>query len=163
MRRDALRSPGPGTVRSMAWIALLPCWIGLAACSATGPAAPGSEPATPVAADLACALPSNCVSSRGDGGLAPLRYAGTPARALALLQSTLTAFPEAAVVRLEPLAMVVIFTTPAGFRDQVDFRIDDARQQVDFRSRSLFGLFDFGKNRARMEAFAAGFRQQTGP
>lgn len=97
----------------------------------------------------------------GTGGLAPLRYAGTPAQALALLQATLTTFPEATVVRSEPLAMEVIFTTPAGFRDQVDFRIDPQAQHIDFRSRSLFGLFDWGKNHSRMQEFTTRFEQKA--
>jgi len=42
------------------------------------------------------------------------------------LQATLASLPEATVVRREPLAMEVIFTTRAGFMDQVDFRIGAA-------------------------------------
>ena len=110
--------------------------------------------------ELACALPSNCVNSLGTGALAPLRFGGTPARALATLQAALATFPEARVVKSEPLALEVIFTTPIGFRDQVDFRIDAAGGRIDFRSRSLFGLFDFGKNHSRMAEFSARFAKQ---
>jgi uncharacterized protein (DUF1499 family) len=110
---------------------------------------------------LACTFAGNCVNSLGTGGLAPLRYAGTPTQALATLQATLSTFAEARVVRSEPLALEVIFTTPAGFRDQVDFRIDTEAQRIDFRSRSLFGLFDWGKNRSRMQEFATRFDQQS--
>ncbi|AMM26322.1 hypothetical protein AX767_19670 [Variovorax sp. PAMC 28711] len=92
------------------------------------------------------------------GGLSPLKYRGTPAQAQARLEATLKTFPEAQVVHRETLAMQVIFTTPAGFRDQVDFQIDPAAESIDFRSRSLFGLFDFGKNRSRMQDFAQRFR-----
>jgi uncharacterized protein (DUF1499 family) len=111
--------------------------------------------------DLACTLPSNCVNSLGAGSLAPLRYTGTPAQALTILQATLTTFPEAQVARSEPLALEVIFTTPIGFRDQVDFRIDAQALRIDFRSRSLFGLFDWGKNHSRMQEFAIRFEQQS--
>ncbi len=76
-----------------------------------------------------------------------------------MLQATLTTFPEATVVRSAPLAMEVVFTTPVGFRDQVEFRIDPQAQRVDFRSRSLFGLFDWGKNRSRMQEFKNRFEQ----
>jgi len=76
-----------------------------------------------------------------------------------MLQTTLATFPEAQVVRSEPLALEVIFTTPIGFRDQVDFRIDAQAQRIDFRSRSLFGLFDWGKNRSRMQEFATRFER----
>jgi uncharacterized protein (DUF1499 family) len=112
--------------------------------------------------ELACTLPGNCVDSVGTGGLAPLHYAGTPAQAMATLQSTLTNFPEARIVRSEPLLLETIFTTPVGFRDQVEFRIDEQARRIDFRSRSTFGLFDFGKNRSRMQTFAARFEQQEG-
>jgi uncharacterized protein (DUF1499 family) len=135
----------------------------LAACAARAPApqATGtSESSTP---DLACTLPSNCVNSLGTGGLAPLRYSGPPAQAVAQLQATLATFPEAQVVRTEPLALEVIFTTPVGFKDQVDFRIDAQAQRIDFRSVSLFGLFDWGKNRSRMQEFATRFEQQRRP
>ena len=65
------------------------------------------------------------------------------------------------MVRAEPLALELIFTTPIGFRDQIDFRIDVQAQRIDFRSRSQFGLFDFGKNRSRMQEFATRFEQQS--
>ncbi len=99
------------------------------------------------------------MNSLGTGGLVPLRYKGTPVQALAVLQTTLATFPEAQIVRSEPLALEVIFTTPIGFRDQVDFRIDAQAQRIDFRSRSLFGLFDWGKNRSRMQEFATRFER----
>jgi len=78
-----------------------------------------------------------------------------------MLQATLNTFPEAKVVRSEDLALEVIFTTPVGFRDQVDFRIDAQTQRIEFRSRSLFGFFDWGKNRSRMQEFATRFEQQS--
>ena len=135
----------------------------LGACAAP-PTPPGGAGAPDAGLpDLGCALPSNCVSSRGGGGLAPLRYSGTPAQGMALLQAALKGFPEATVVRSEPLVLELIFTTPAGFRDQVDFQLDPQGQRIDFRSRSLFGWFDWGKNRARMQAVQARFEQQARP
>jgi uncharacterized protein (DUF1499 family) len=133
----------------------------LGACAATEPRSHSIGAPDSGSPDLACLLPSNCVNSRGTGDLVPLRYTGTPAQGLDMLQATLTTFPEATVVRSEPLAMEVIFTTPAGFRDQVDFRIDAQARRIDFRSRSLLGLFDFGKNRSRMQEFAKRFEQQS--
>jgi uncharacterized protein (DUF1499 family) len=147
-------------VRVRSKFAVLTLAILLGACAATAPAPEvtgASDAATP---DLACLLPTNCVSSRGDGGLMPLLYVGTPAQAMAMLRATLKTFPEATIVRSEPLALEVIFTTPVGFRDQVDFQIDPQAQRVDFRSRSLFGLFDWGKNRSRMQEFKSRFEQQ---
>jgi len=110
--------------------------------------------------DLECTLPSNCVNSIGTGGLLPLKFNGTPAQAMAALQATLTGFPEAKVMHTEALTLQAIFTTPVGFKDQVDFVIDPKAGRIDYRSRSLFGLFDWGKNRSRMQELAARFEAQ---
>ena len=141
--------------------AVLALGLLLGACTATAPTSHSVGSPDSGTADLACPLPSNCVNSQGTGGFMPLRFAGAAAQALALLQATLATFPEATIVRTEPLSLEVIFTTPVGFRDQVDFRIDAQAQRIDFRSRSLFGLFDFGKNRSRMQDFATRFELQS--
>ena len=133
--------------------------IVLSACAS--PAPQSASVAAAKAADLDCVLPSNCVNSTGTGGFSPLSYRGTPAQAMALLQATLKGFPEATVVHSDALTLQVIFTTPMGFRDQVDFLINPQDQRIDFRSRSLFGLFDWGKNRSRMQAFTMRFEQQA--
>ena len=139
--------------------AALAAVIVLSACAS--PAPQSASVAAAKAVDLDCVLPSNCVNSTGTGGFAPLSYQGSPAQAMALLQGTLKGFPEATVVNSDALTMQVIFTTPMGFRDQVDFRINPQDQRIDFRSRSLFGLFDWGKNRSRMQAFTMRFEQQA--
>jgi uncharacterized protein (DUF1499 family) len=127
----------------------------LCACAATPQAPEASK------SGLTCSLPYNCVSSIGSGGMQPLRFVGTPAQAMAALQATLKSFPEATVVRSEPLSLEVVFTTPVGFEDQVDLQIDPQLPRIDFRSRSLIGLIDFGKNRARMQEFTARFAKQV--
>ncbi|MEO7850762.1 MAG: DUF1499 domain-containing protein [Rubrivivax sp.] len=142
-------------------LSVLTMAILLGACAATAPTPDAAGSSDSGNQDLACLLPSNCVSSRGNSGLVPLLYAGTPEQAMAMLKATLLTFPEATVVRSERLAMEVIFTTPVGFRDQVDFRIDPQAHRVDFRSRSLFGLFDWGKNGSRMQEFRIRFEQQA--
>ena len=91
----------------------------------------------------------------------PLAFSGTAAQGLGILRDTLVTFSEATVVNTEPLAMTVIFTTTLGFRDQVDFKVDVQRQRVDFRSRSLFGLYDWDKNRSRMEEFTRRFEEKS--
>jgi uncharacterized protein (DUF1499 family) len=141
------------------WVVLAVATV-LGACAEPAPSGTAGT-ADPEVASLTCAVSSNCVTSRGTDAVAPLVYAGTPAQAMALLEATLKTFPEAAIVRSEPLAMVVIFTTRLGFRDQVDFQIDPPAQRIHFRSRSLVGLFDFGKNRSRMQAFRTQFEQQA--
>ena len=94
-------------------------------------------------------------------GVTPLCYKGTPAQGWAALQATLASFPEAQGVRTDARMMAVVFTTPIGFIDYVDFRIDPQGRRIDYRSRSSFGLFDFGKNRSRMREFSARFEQHS--
>ena len=110
---------------------------------------------------LACTVPSNCVNSFDSSGLGPLRFEGSSMQALAALRATLAEFPEAKIVKTDGLSMETVFTTPLGFRDLVDFRIDTQAQRIDYRSRSSFGLFDFGKNRSRMTAFSTQFEKNA--
>ncbi|MEO8278954.1 MAG: DUF1499 domain-containing protein [Ideonella sp.] len=115
-----------------------------------------ADPAAPTVTALACSLPSNCVSSL-DGGAAPLRFDGDAPQALARLKRTLAASSGARIVRSDATGVEAIFTTSAGFEDEVAFRIDAAQHRIDYRSRSRVGLFDFGKNRSRMREFAERF------
>ena len=118
----------------------------------------GSLP--PVAEALSCFSPGNCVNSLDDlSSLPPLHFSGTAAEGKAVLLATLAAFPEATVQLDEALQVEAIFTTTVGFRDTVLFRIDPAGQRIDFRSRSNFGLYDFGKNRSRMKEFTTHFEK----
>ena len=124
-------------------------------------AAPAAaQSSNPAPADLSCSLPSNCVTSVGGGGMEALRFEGTPEQALAALERTLADLPEARVVNRDATQLEVVFTTFLGFRDEVLFRVDAPKQRIDFRSRSLMGLYDFGKNRSRMKDFAVRFEAQ---
>lgn len=135
----------------------------MAGCASYGTHEPPGKIANANAAEdkvrsaLACTVPSNCVNSFDSSGLAPLRFEGTPAQAQASLRATLAEFPEATIVKAGDLSMEVVFTTPVGFKDLVDFKIDAQAKRIDYRSRSSFGLYDFGKNRSRMTAFTARF------
>jgi uncharacterized protein (DUF1499 family) len=44
-----------------------------------------------------------------------------------------------------------------GFRDEVEFRLDAEAQTIHFRSRSLMGAYDFGKNHSRMQDLKSRF------
>jgi uncharacterized protein (DUF1499 family) len=128
----------------------------LASACATPPPAQSAGSAA-IDSRLTCSLPTNCVNSRTSSGLAPLHFAGTAAQGLALLQATLASFSEATVQTEDKTTVKAVFTTPAGFRDDVMFLIDPKQQTIDFQSHSGFGLYDFGKNRSRMQAFAERF------
>lgn len=130
----------------------------LCGCASQTPA-PYSMAADDSRAALACMLPTQCVNSFEGNSPGPMRFSGTATQALALLQATLAEFPEAKLLKAEGMTLEVVFTTPLGFRDLVDFRIDAQAQRIDYRSRSSFGLFDFGKNRSRMTAFLDRFER----
>lgn len=118
-----------------------------------GPASQDSQTA------LACPVSADCVNSIGGKGLPPLPLSGTPPQALKALRATLAQFPEASILTSDRRSMEVVFTTPRGFRDVVEFRLDAQAGRIDFRSRSSFGRNDFGKNRTRMTRFAEAFEQ----
>ena len=109
---------------------------------------------------LPCETTSNCVNSASEG-LAPMVYTGDAARGLTLLKATLAHFPEATLTAGGPLRLELIFRTMLGFKDEVVFVLDPAGQKIQFRSRSLLGRYDFGKNRSRMEAVVAQFQAQA--
>lgn len=106
---------------------------------------------------LRCPERPNCVNSRVDRDLPPLQHSGPPDSAIRRLKATLAGFPEATIEQETASALEVIFTTSLGFRDQVIFVVDEDGKQIDFRSRSLIGYYDFGKNRSRMRAFSSAF------
>jgi uncharacterized protein (DUF1499 family) len=145
----SFNAPSLAPLRARAW-PVLALTAALAACSST----PSAPPAPPD--ELACGWVPNCVSSVADNP-APLRFSGTLLQARTRLLVTLAAMPEATVKGGDGARVEVVFETSAGFRDDVTFRIDVARQRIDYRSRSQSSLYDFGKNRSRMAAFAAAF------
>jgi len=151
MKIRAIKTP---RLVAWGWAVALTLHVGLLA----GPAAAQSSSPTPT--DLSCSLPTNCVSSVGGSDLEALRFEGTPEQALAALERTLAGLPEARLVNRDAAGLEVVFTTFLGFRDEVLFRVDTQKQRIDFRSRSLMGLYDFGKNRSRMKDFAARFEAQ---
>ena len=132
-----------------AWPTSLAAAALLAGCAVSAPATRSDE--------LTCVLSTNCASSVASGSLPPLRYRGSAADGMRALRDALAQFPEAQVVAGDTLWVQTIFTTTVGFRDQVDFVIDPDGQKIDYRSRSLFGLFDFNKNRSRMREIAKRF------
>ncbi|MDP3192272.1 DUF1499 domain-containing protein [Rhodoferax sp.] len=118
--------------------------------------ASGSHPT-----DLTCPRTSNCVNSLPGNGLEALRHTGDPVQGMTLLRATLASFPEANIVRSDPLWLEVIFTTTLGFRDQVDFVLDAKTGEINYRSKSLVGRYDFGKNKSRMSVFSERFAAQS--
>lgn len=132
-----------------------------AAVRAETPPVPWPAPDLPKA--MACPDSPNCVNSLGVGGLAPLAYTGSAEQGLARLRATLAGFGEARIERADAMSLTTIFTTRLGFRDEVVFVLDPAQPVIHFRSRSLLGYYDFGKNRSRMQAVAERFAATPQP
>ena len=112
-----------------------------------------------VMARLECSMTSNCVNSTAPGGLPPLRYSGSAEQGMAQLRATLAAFEDAHIESADALSVTAVFTTRMGFRDDVEFVFNPSTQHIHFRSRSRVGLFDFGKNRSRMQMVSDRFAQ----
>jgi uncharacterized protein (DUF1499 family) len=128
------------------YVAFLPCCL-----LALGAVGAQASPRVLAEGTLACPPTPNCVNSLESSSLPPLSFQGEPAQGMAQLKATLATFADATIERSDALSLVAIFTTRLGFRDEVEFRIDGVTQTIHYRSRSLTGLYDFGKNRSRMQ------------
>ena len=128
--------------------------------SESPPQASGARALEPTGAVLPCVSTSNCVSSQGPNALPPLPHEGSAEQARSRLLGLLRTMQDVQVTGQTELEVRTIFTTLLGFQDEVVFWIHPQGQQIDFRSRSLKGLYDFGKNRSRMEDFAKRFAAQ---
>lgn len=131
--------------------------------AAVAPMPAAAAEADAMAARLACPASPNCVNSLGVGGLPPLGYSGDVAQGAARLRATVAGFSEARIEADDGQSITAIFTTLLGFRDEVVFVFDPAQPVIHFRSRSLLGYYDFGKNRSRMQAVAERFAATPQP
>lgn len=133
--------------------------------SQSGGVAAPTPPATSVAntalPDLQCPLTSNCVNSVSGSALSPLTYQGTATQGMAHLLRTLSSMPEVSITERNTRFVTTIFTTTLGFRDEVVFVVAAEGGTIDYRSRSLLGLYDFGKNRSRMLDFVRRFQEHS--
>lgn len=128
------------------------------AAAATPPATSVDITASP---DLQCPITSNCVNSVSDSALSPLTYQGTATQGMAHLLRTLSGMPEVSITERNARFVTTIFTTTLGFRDEVVFVVAAEGGTIDYRSRSLLGLYDFGKNRSRMLDFIRRFQEHS--
>jgi len=149
----------PAVQRVLAALLTGALWAGAARATTPAEAPPTAE----IVQRLACPDSPNCVNSLGVGGLAPLAYTGSAEQGLARLRATLAGFSEARIERADAMSLTSIFTTRLGFRDEVVFVLDPAQPVIHFRSRSLLGYYDFGKNRSRMQAVAERFAATPQP
>ncbi len=95
-----------------------------------------------------------------DAQIAPLRFQGDAAVAMARLKALVEASAGAQIVKSEPGYLYATYTTALmRYVDDVEFWLDPAAGVVQVRSASRLGKSDLGANRARIEALRARFEQ----
>lgn len=105
-----------------------------------------------------CKHTPNCVSSQADPGdavhyVTPIVHRGGSGAALAALRAAIEAMPRARIVREAPGYLHAEFRSRLmRFVDDVEFAIDATVGVIHVRSASRAGRYDFGVNRARVEA-----------
>ena len=109
-----------------------------------------SEPLAP------CPDRPNCVCSRDDAPprhrVEPFAVAEDPATAFARLKILLAAAPRTVIVAATPDYIHAACRTRLGFVDDLECRLCSAGRVIHVRSASRLGYYDFGANRARVEA-----------
>jgi len=112
-----------------------------------------------------CPDSPNCVNSEDQdlaSSIAPLDYRGERQVAFDSLVTFLSNEPRVEVVRAEDGYIHAVFTTALmRFRDDIEFRFEEAKPLVQVRSASRLGHSDLGANRERVESIRA--RWKTAP
>jgi uncharacterized protein (DUF1499 family) len=102
----------------------------------------------------ACASGPRCVSSQAEGGRAvpPISYTGSRDAARERLVGVLRAMPRSTVV-VESSDYVRAECRSRYWNaiDDVEAYVDDSRKEIQIRSSSRGGWWDFGANRSRVE------------
>lgn len=94
----------------------------------------------------------NCVSSKGPtrSYIAPLPYIGPDS--LNYVESHLKKHYRTRVIeKTKDYLYCVISTRYLRFRDDLEFLVDHKNEQIEVRSASRVGMYDFGVNRERIE------------
>jgi len=105
-----------------------------------------------------CKHTPNCVCSQADPGdavhfVTPIVCRGGPSAAFAALRAVVAGMPRARIVRETPEYLYAEFRSRLmRYVDDVEFTLDAAAGLIHVRSASRVGRYDFGVNRARVEA-----------
>jgi len=112
-------------------------------------------------------LPStpNAVSSQTEDEkrlVAPLPFTGDRQETHRALRQAIAGYPgKVKIVTDTPAYIHCVFSSATlGFRDDVEFHLDDTDRVVHFRSASRLGYSDLGANRRRYETLAALYRRR---
>ncbi|MFN0302012.1 MAG: DUF1499 domain-containing protein [Burkholderiales bacterium] len=85
--------------------------------------------------------------------IAPIRFSGDGAAALAKVRAIVESLEGIAIVRTEPMYLHLEATSKwFKFVDDIEFLVDDAEKRIHVRAAARIGRKDFGANRARVEA-----------
>jgi uncharacterized protein (DUF1499 family) len=132
----------------------------------------GSRPATLGAFNgtlASCPDKPNCVSSRATASrhaIAPLALDGPATEAWKHLVATIRAMPGATIVTDERVTggrylHAEFASRVLGFVDDLECLLADGAKAIEVRSASRLGSYDFGANRARVEALRAALDRTT--
>jgi uncharacterized protein (DUF1499 family) len=109
----------------------------------------------------------NCVSSQADPAdaghyIAPIKFIGNPADAIASLRRIIDGIERTHVVKQEPNYLYAEFKSKVlGFVDDVEFFASEKEGLIHVRSASRLGRRDFGVNRRRVESIRERFAAAT--
>jgi uncharacterized protein (DUF1499 family) len=108
-----------------------------------------------------CPNSPNCVSTQSQDPrhqIAPIPYSTSLDEAKATLLQVIRSMQGTTVITDEPTYILVEFyVSGIGYRDDVEFYLDQQAQVIHFRSSSRLPYYDWEVNRNRMEEIRAAF------
>ena len=115
----------------------------------------------------ACPNTPNCVSTQSQGDqnkMDPIQWNGSSQEAITRLAEIIAAMPRTVIVAQTDDYLHAEFTSGLfRFVDDVEFYVDSARYEIQFRSASRTGYSDLGVNRKRMTDIVNRFEAQAKP
>lgn len=113
-----------------------------------------------------CDSGPHCVSSEAsqqDRHVAPLSYTGSRAIARQRLEQIIDSMKGARIVKQTPDYIHATYTSAVfGFVDDVEFVLPAGSHEIQLRSSSRIGYYDFGVNRARVKTIRQRFEAPAG-
>jgi len=135
----------------------------LVRCSMLGQSSKSGQPPGLVSGTLApCPDKPNCVSSEAgedaDHQIAPIDYAGISTEAAwSRIQQVIEELGGEVTVASDAYLAATFTSSLFRFIDDVECRLDPAKEQIQIRSASRVGYSDLGVNRKRVEAISRAF------
>ncbi|HFD12625.1 MAG TPA: DUF1499 domain-containing protein [Crenotrichaceae bacterium] len=113
-----------------------------------------------------CPQSPNCVSSESsnsDQRISPLRFTGiSPDQAMVILKHVLLTLTNQVQERDNGSGLhAEVKSSVFGFVDEIDALLNPDRNQIDIRSASRTGYYDFGVNRRRIEQIRNDFDKRV--